>query len=444
MMGAGIAEVALDLDALHASVGNPVLDSMRLLSETSFRYPEAISFASGRPYEGLFRIDSLHRYLDRYVADLRAKGQSEERITKAVFQYGPTHGLLRDAVARMLANDEDIRVAPESVLITHGAQEAMLIALRGLFAGPDDVLLTVSPCYVGISGAATLLGIPLEPVPEREDGLRPADVAEAARRVRSSGRRPVACYVTADFANPSGCSMSLAARRDLLKVAAEEDLLLLEDNPYGLFGRAGEELPTMKSLDSARRVIYLGTFAKSAFPGARVGYLVADQPVTGGAGEIRPLAEELAKVKSMVTVHTAGISQAVIGGLLAEHDYSLRRANRDLADLYVRHLELTLCCLEEHFPRSRVADHGVRWNNPGGGFFLLVEVPFRVDLAELERCARDYGVAWAPMSMFYVGDGGHNVLRLGFSSLTAEELAEGIRRLADYIRATPAVSAPRG
>ncbi|MFE3170881.1 PLP-dependent aminotransferase family protein [Amycolatopsis sp. NPDC059090] len=428
--------VTLELSQLHTSASDPWMDSMRVLSETGFRYPKALSFASGRPYEGFFEVAKLHRYLDRHVAEMRDKGVPEDRITKSIFQYGPTGGVIRDAVARNLALDENIHVKPEDILVTHGCQEAMAVALRGLFARDDDVLLTISPCYIGIAGAARTLGIALEPVPEGPDGLDPEAVAEAARAVRATGRRPVACYVTADFSNPSGCSMPLAARRRLLEVAGEEDLLILEDNPYGLFGRAGEEIPTLKALDSQCRVLYLGSFAKTAFPGARVGYLVADQPVTDAHGASRPLAERLSTIKSMFSVNTSGVAQAIVGGLLAEAGYSLREANRELSDLYVRHLDVTLECLAEHFPPDRADEHQVRWNVPGGGFFLLVHVPFRADLAALERSARDYGVGWAPMSMFYLGEGGTNTIRLGFSSLAEDEIREGVRRLARFIRET--------
>jgi (S)-3,5-dihydroxyphenylglycine transaminase len=428
----------LELDRLHAGVSDVQMDSMRLLSETAMRYPEAISFASGRPYEKNFDISRLHDHLDDFVAGMRARGVPNERITRAVFQYGPTSGLIREPVARMLAVDEDIRVAPEAVLITHGAQEAMVVALRGLFASPEDVLLTVSPCYVGITGAARMLDIPVVPVTEGPDGLDPEDVAAAAREVRASGRRPVACYVTADLSNPSGHSLTTAARHRLLEVAAEHDLLILEDNPYGLFRREDDRVSTLKALDSDHRVLYLGSFAKSAFPGARVGYLVADQPVHGQDGRDSVLAEELAKVKSMFTVNTAGVSQAMIGGLLFRHDFSLRAANRDLAGLYVRHLEVTLSCSAEHFPPERHGTHGVRWNEPGGGFFLLLDVPFVADLDALRRSAGEFGVAWAPMSMFHVDKGGEHTIRLGFSSLTEDEIREGVRRLARFITASTA------
>jgi len=313
----------------------------------------------------------------------------------------------------------------------------MLVALRGLFSSPDDVLLTVSPAYVGILGAARMLDIELKGISEGPDGLEPAAVAAAARAVRADGKRPVAVYLVPDFSNPSGTVVPVDARRRLLEVAAEENLMILEDNPYALFARDGEQTPTLKSLDTAGNVIYLGSFAKSAFPGARVGYLVADQPVTSAGGPTRTLAEELAKAKSMFSVGTSSLSQALIGGILVEHDYDLRTPTRELAAVYIERLETTLDCLAQHFPPERHAAHGVRWNVPRGGFFLMLEVGFTADLKAMERSARDYGVSWAPMSMFYVDGGGDRVIRLGFSNLAPTDIREGVARLARFISATP-------
>ncbi|HEX2418943.1 MAG TPA: PLP-dependent aminotransferase family protein, partial [Micromonosporaceae bacterium] len=236
-----------------------------------------------------------------------------------------------------------------------------------------------------------------------------------------------------DFCNPSGTVLPTDARRRLLELAVREGLLILEDNPYGLFARDGEEMPTLKSLDTTRNVIYLGSFAKSAFPGARVGYLVADQSVTGTDGAERTLAQELAKAKSMFSIGTSSLSQALIGGILVEHDYDLRSATRSLAAVYIERLETILECLAEHFPPDQYDRHRVRWNVPRGGFFLTLEVDFTADLAAMERSARDYGVSWAPMSMFYVDGGGDRVLRLGFSNLAPEDIREGIARLARFI-----------
>jgi (S)-3,5-dihydroxyphenylglycine transaminase len=427
--------VRFSQESLHPSITDPDMDSMRILSETALRFPDALSFSSGAPYDGNHDLANLGFYTDRYIKHLRDKGVPDARITRLLFQYGPVNGLIQDEVALMLRKDEGIEVAPEAIMITHGFQEAALVALRGLFASPDDVLLSVSPAYVGIRGAARMLDIPIRGVLEGPDGLDPEAVAEAARAVRAEGRRPVAVYLVPDFNNPSGTVLPMAARRRLLEVAEAEDLYILEDNPYGLFARDGEAMPTLKSLDTAGRVLYLGSFAKSAFPGARLGYLVADQEVTDDSGTVRTLAQTLSKAKAMYSVGSSTLSQAVIGGILVEHGHDLRSATRELAAVYLERLDATLDALAEHFPPG--GDHGVSWNTPRGGFFLALKVPFTADLAAMERSARDYGVSWAPMSMFHLDGGGEREMRLGFSNLAPDAIREGIARLARFIKDTP-------
>jgi (S)-3,5-dihydroxyphenylglycine transaminase len=427
--------VTLRQEELHAAVGDPQMDSMRLLSETAARYPGAVSFSSGAPSDVNHDPTALAGHLDRYLTYLRENGVPPARINQMMFQYGPVNGFIQPDVAKMLQRDERIEVPTEAIMITNGCQEAMLIALRGLFASPDDVLLTVSPAYVGILGAARMLDITLKGVAEGPDGLDPEAVSSAIRDVRAEGKRPVALYLVPEFANPTGAVVSMSNRQRLLELAATEGFLILEDNPYGLFAPDGAAMPTLKSLDRTRSVIYLGSFAKSAFPGARLGYLVADQPVAGPGGSVRLLAQELAKPKSMFTVGTSSLSQAVIGGILVKHDHGLRTPMRALAEAYLERLTTVLEGLAQHFPPDRYAEHRVRWNIPTGGFFLMVEVDFVADLAALERSALEFQVSWAPMSMFYVDGGGDRVIRLGFSSLEPDQIREGLSRLARFITA---------
>jgi (S)-3,5-dihydroxyphenylglycine transaminase len=423
---------ALRREQLHPAIGDPKGDSMRLLAETAIKFPDALSFSAGAPYDGNHDLAKLPYYLDRYLRHLREQGVAEKRIEKLLFQYGPVNGFIQDEVARMLKQDEHIDVPAAAVMLTNGCQEALLVALRGLYSSPDDVLLTSIPAYVGILGAARMLEIPVQGVTEGPDGLDPDEIAAAARSARAAGRKPVALYVIPDFSNPAGTRMSLETRRRLLKMAAEEHLLILEDNAYGLFARDGDELPTLKSMDTNGSVIYIGSFAKSAFPGARLGFLVADQTVTGPDG-VRMLAEDLSKAKSMFSIGTSSLSQAIVGGILVEHDYNLRAATRELAEVYLERLTSTVDSLTAHFPPDRYERHRVRWNVPQGGFFLTVEVGFRADLAAMERCARDYGVSWAPMSMFFPEGGGDNLMRLGFSTLAPTDIREAIARLARFI-----------
>ncbi len=438
--------VELDKDTLHRSVSDPVSASMNFLNEVAGRFPDAISLAAGRPYEGFFRTGDIGRYLDLYVGYLREHGHSEEQVRRLLMQYGRTNGIIHDLIARLLATDEDIHVSPEAIGVTAGCQEAMVIVLRGLCAGPDDVLLAASPCYVGITGAARLVDVEVVPVPETGTGLDPATVAEVARSVRATGRNPRALYLVPDFSNPSGISLDVDTRQRLLDVAAAEDLLLLEDNPYGLFGVDDRPRPTLKSLDSGGRVIYLGSFAKSGFPGARIGYFVAEQTVIDAAGRRTLLAEELSTVKSMLTVNTSPIAQAVIGGLLVDCDCSLRTANREKIAFYRQNLKTLLAALDRYFPSPARDERGIRWNVPSGGFFAVVDAPVQADEKLLETSAREYGVLWTPMSFFYPDGAGANSLRLASSYLEPAQIDEGVRRLARLIAdhtSSPSSSIPR-
>jgi (S)-3,5-dihydroxyphenylglycine transaminase len=180
-------------------------------------------------------------------------------------------------------------------------------------------------------------------------------------------------------------------------------------------------------------VVYLGSFAKTCFPGARVGYVLADQRVLAADGGTSLLADELAKVKSMVTVNTPSLSQAVIGGMLVRCGCRLREANSESIAFYRRNLKTVLGELERHFPADRRRELRISWERPDGGFFTVVTVPFEADAAALERSAREHGVLWTPMDAFFVGGGGAHQLRISSSYLRQELLAVGMSRLAAFI-----------
>ncbi|MEQ8968150.1 MAG: PLP-dependent aminotransferase family protein [Azospirillaceae bacterium] len=424
----------LDRAALHASVSDPCLESMNFLNEITMRYPDAISFGPGRPYDGFYEIADIRRNLDAYVTHLReAEGREERAIVRALFQYGATAGQIRELVARMLRRDEGIDVDPAALVVTVGCQEAMLIVLRALFADPDQVLLVTEPCYVGIVGAARLLGLEVVGVREAGGGPDPADLAAKLAALRARGKRARAFYVNPDFANPSGLTMSVEERRALLDAAEAEELVLLEDNAYGLFTAPGTRLPTLKSLDTGGRVVYLGSFSKSAFPGVRVGFAIADQPVDGPGGT-GLLADELSKIKSMVTVNTPALCQAVVGGLLVRHADNIEAANAKSIGWYETNRATLLDALAEAFPEEAGWAAEVRWNRPRGGFFLTVDVPFAADAEALAVSAGTHGVIWTPMSSFYLGAGGERQLRLSYSYLTPDQIREGVHRLAGFVR----------
>ncbi|MBX7266321.1 aminotransferase class I/II-fold pyridoxal phosphate-dependent enzyme [Micromonospora sp. Llam7] len=431
------AAPGLHLTQLHASLRHPVLRTMTFLNDIVARYPQAVSFAPGRPFEGGYDLAELTGHLRSYLDHRHAQGHGENALTRELFQYGPTAGTIRDIVARSVAEDEGIRAAPEAYVITVGAQEGLLITVRALCAGPDDVLLVPDPCYTGITGVASLLGVTVRAVPETADGPDLACLERLLARLRAEGQRARLLYLVPDAANPSGTTMGRAARERLLEVLRPHGTLVLEDTPYRLLGPA-DRPPTLKALDRHGQVVHVGSFAKSAFPGARVGYVIADQVVHRPAGT-GLLVDELTKIKSMVTVNTSPVSQALVGGLLLRADHRLGEATVPAARRYSTMMRLLRTELDRHFPQPLRDRLGVGWNDPASGFFLSLTVPFVAADDQLDHCAREYGVLWTPMSYFHVEpgpDAGLHAIRLSVSYLTEQGIIDGVGRLARFITDT--------
>ncbi|MGW7609117.1 aminotransferase-like domain-containing protein [Streptomyces sp. NPDC054766] len=423
---------------MHASVDDPALTSMTLLNELAGRYPEAVSFSAGRPFEGFYDVEALSRHLTTFRGYLeKEKGLPAEHVRRTFFQYGRTKGFIHELIARQLEIDEGFTVDPESIVVTTGCQEAMVLLLRALVRDARDVILAATPNYVGFIGAARVAGAPLRSVREHEGGIDLADLERQIEAARCEGLRPRACYVVPDFANPSGASMSLADRIALLELAGREQILVIEDNPYSLFSSGDSPLPMLKALDERHQVIHLGSFAKSAFAGARVGYVIADQPVAS-AGESSAarvlLADHLAKLKSMVTLNTSTVAQAVIGGYLLENGCSLKRATAREAAVYRQNLAVTLDRLKSVFQPAPGMPQDVTWNTPQGGMFVVITLPFPADDDMLEYSASRFGVLWTPMHHFYGGTSGFHQARLSFSVLTPEQIALGIDRLGKLVQ----------
>ncbi len=420
---------------LHGSLHHPVLGSINFLNEIMDRYPDAVSLAPGAPQLAPVGGADIAACVDRFLDHVRSvRGVDRERARRLLTEYGPARGLINDIVADALRAAGHVDVPPEALVITVGAQEAMLLTLRTLFRPGRDVLAVADPCFVGIAGAARLLDIGIVPVSETEDGIDLDRLAAACREARGRGKRIRALYAAPDFSNPSGNLLDLSHRRRLLDLAEAEDFLILEDNAYAFTAPPGQELPPLKALDGGGRVILIGTFAKVCMPGARVGFVVADQEVRSGGGERSLLSDAITAVKSMTTVNTSPVSQAVIGGMLLEHGGSLDAMGRRKAALYRRNLAHLLEALDRRLAPGGEPPPGVRWNRPPGGFFVLMRLPVEAGAELLELSASKFGVLWTPMAPFHIGGGGANELRLSCSYLDPEGIDEGVARLAGLVR----------
>lgn len=418
----------------------PCLDVMNFLNEVTLWYPAAISFAPGRPAEHLFDVQGALARLESYVASLVAdRPLPPERKTELfnqLGQYQKTNGVINELICRFLAQDEGIHTTPQAVMLTDGCQEAMTIVLAGLFEREHDVLLVLDPTYTGITGIASVLGVEMHAIPNAQENIDLDALEAGIAHVRASGKRPRALYITPDFHNPLGMSLPLEDRRRLLKVAHEQDMLLFEDNAYGMLAYDGNErLPTLKALDDEGVVIYLGTFSKLLFPGLRLGMLVADQEVDVVPGKCVRLAEELSKVKSFTTVTTSALAQAIAGGVLLQHSCSLRPIMQEKIAFYQTNRDTMLAALAACFSNDPLLAGRVTWNRPGGGFFLTVNLPMPFTGEQMQMCAQEYGVICCPMTFFSLLGRCQQQVRLSFSSVSPAEISEGVARFHRFIHA---------
>ncbi|MBT1672830.1 PLP-dependent aminotransferase family protein [Curtobacterium flaccumfaciens] len=417
------AQGALASGDLHRSVFAPQVATIDFLNTVSRRYPMAISFAAGAPDLGLIAEEDFERYLDRFrkyrgsaaVAELRA--------------YGPNGGLINELLSAMLAQDQGVEVAPDELVVTVGAQEALLLAFRALSRGMGDVIGVVMPAFPGATGALDFLDVARVAIPEASDGIDTSALGYTLDKLRTERRKMKAIYLAPDYSNPSGTVMSPDARRDLIEVARREGIILIEDNTYAFMASKDLRVPSLLSL-APDVVVQVGTFSKILFPGVRVGYLASKAVVMGHGGNAFPLAGAFGSLKGMTSVNTSPLSQAVVGGYLLANDCSLTESTQYKAKLYREKLRHLLSALDATFDD----DARFRWSTPSGGFFVVMDVPFNADVAMLQDSAGRGDVAWAPMRSFYDDESGDLQLRLSPSNLSAEQIEVGVQRLARFLR----------
>src|SRR3954468_16637886 len=231
--------------------------------------PEVISLAGGLPDTSTFPAELLAKLMSGVAAEASARA----------LQYGPTEGWadVREAIVQVMAA-EDTYVDAQDVLVTTGGQQVIDLVCKA-FVDPGDVIVAEGPTYPGAVPAFSAYQADVVQIAVDADGMRVDELEATLERLESEGRRPKFIYTVPNFQNPAGVTMSLPRRRRLVEVANERELLVLEDNPYGLLRFEGEPLPTLYALDRGEFVIYLGTFSKILSPGLRLGWTTAPAPV---------------------------------------------------------------------------------------------------------------------------------------------------------------------
>jgi 2-aminoadipate transaminase len=354
-----------------------------------------ISFARGAPSLDIVDVEGLRE----------AAARAFDEDPGGMVGYGTAVGYvpLREWIA------EQHGVAVEQVLVTNGSMQADAFLFE-LMVRPGDPVVVESPTY-----DRTLLNLRnreavVHMVELQTDGIDTAGL----RSLLETGVRPKLAHVIPNFQNPAGYTLSAEKRTDLLALAAEYDFTIFEDDPYVAIRFEGESLPTMLSRDDAGKVVYASSFSKTVCPGIRVGYLVGPQAVIK---QIQGIATNTYISPNMVA--QAIVNQFARSGRMDGAIATVKNALRERRDAVV-------AALRRELPEAR-------FSPPSGGYFMWVELPQGVDVAELETAAKDRGVLFVKGTDFLL-EGGENTLRLAYSGVTPEQIDEGITRLAEAAR----------
>jgi len=367
---------------------------------------DVISFGGGLPDPSIFPSSE--------IADI-VKDILASKPDKAL-QYGTTEGLieLRREISRFMEG-RGVRCSAENILITVGSQEALDLIGRVLIDA-GDYIVTESPTYLAALQAFRVYGPRIVGIPIDDGGILVDKLEAQIKSMRDSRDKLKLIYVIPTGHNPTGITMSIERRKQLMELASRHDLLIVEDDPYSYLTFIGEPPPSLKSMDNEGRVIYVSTFSKLIAPGLRLGWVVANEE----------LIHWLTLAKQAVDLHTPTLTQYIAHEMLRRG--LVERNVPRIRELYRGKRELMLEALEASMP------HGVTWTKPTAGMFIWLTVP-GVDTEELlEIAIRKYRVAYVPGRSFYPDGDVRNNMRLNFTYPTQSQIREGISRLAEAIR----------
>jgi 2-aminoadipate transaminase len=366
---------------------------------------DVISLAGGLPDTSTFPPDSYAALMSTVASESCARA----------LQYGPTEGfeLVKHCICDVMAA-EGMTVDSDQLLVTTGGQQAIDLVCKTLL-DPGDVVIAEAPTYPGAIPTFSAYEADVVQITMDRDGMRVQELEATIDALQRSGRRPKFIYTVPNFHNPAGVTLSLARRRELVRIAGERELLVLEDNPYGLLRYEGEPLPTLYSLDPDF-VIYTGTFSKILSPGVRLGWATAPAPIL----------QKMQIGKAGSDLCSSSISQYFVAAYFAAgpwDDYV-----RSLLEIYRRRRDVMLDSLAEHFPREAT------WTHPEGGLFIWATMPDYIDTTDLlARALRDH-VAFVPGRAAFVDGRGGSAMRLNFSGANEDAIREGVRRIGEVVR----------
>ena len=400
-----------DYDKFLSPAGRNLSESaIRKMGTVVAKTQDLVSFAAGYPDSRLFPWDDF-----REIAN--------ELLTGAdgtVLQYGPTRGFkpLLEATLEVLRR-RGITADMSELMITSGSQQGIDLVARVLIS-PGDAVLVELPAYTGGISAFKNAQADLVGVRQQDDGIDLEDLDAVLLRERQAGKRVHLLYLVPNFQNPTGQLLSLDKRRRLLEWAERRDVLIIEDDPYGVlyFEDVATEAATrpIRADDTKGRVIYLSTFSKTLAPGFRVGWMVSPPALADRFETAKQSIDLTSGILDQRVVH-----QAIGRGLLESLAPKLRALYRRKRDVMEQALH------------AEIGDR-LTWLAPKGGFFLWATLPPGQTDQELLARALDARLVFVIGSAFYVDGTGHNTIRLSFSAPTEDRIVEGVKRLAAVMK----------
>jgi 2-aminoadipate transaminase len=378
--------------------------AMRDLMAVTAR-PEVISLAGGLPDTSTFPAQTFAAQMTRIAQESAAEA----------LQYGPTEGFEEtvECISQVMAA-EGMHPDSEDVIVTTGGQQAIDLITKTL-VDPGDAVICEAPTYPGAVPVFCSYQADTIQIECDGDGMRIGELEAALERLDSEGRRPKFVYSVPSFQNPAGVTMSLERRRRLVELAQERELLVVEDNPYGLLRFGGDPLPPLYQLDGGDFVIYVGTFSKILSPGIRLGWMVAPPPVM----------EKVVLGKQASDLCTSTLTQYFVREYFAEGRW--REYVASLVEIYRERRDAMVEALCRHFPAEAT------WTEPEGGLFIWATLPEFIDTEDLLAKALREDVAFVPGRAAYVDGRGRSSMRLNFSGAGEDEIREGIRRIGKVV-----------
>ena len=378
--------------------------AMRDLMEITAR-PEVISLAGGLPDTSTFPPEVFAAQMTRIAQESSAQA----------LQYGPTEGFAETkACIREVMVAEGMYPDLEDIIVTTGGQQAIDLISKALL-DPGDVVIAEAPTYPGAVPVFCSYQAETIQVAVDESGMRVDQLERLLDQLAGQGKRPKFIYSVPTFQNPAGVTMSAERRLRLIEIARRRELLIVEDNPYGLLRYDGEPTEALYKLDGGDFVIYLGTFSKILSPGIRLGWLCAPPPVM----------EKVVLGKGAADLCTSTLTQYFVREYFAGGGW--RDYVESLCAIYRERRDAMLAALERFFPAE------ASWSQPDGGLFCWASLPEYIDTTDLLAKALRENVAFVPGAAAYVDGRGRNSMRLNFSASSTAEIEEGVRRIGAVI-----------